>query len=443
MGRKKILEKRMKRLMAKKQALAERAKASADVNEIRSLTEQVEDVNAEIEETQEELDAIEEEGESDGSDPVPGVADLPEGDQRSMSLPGPGTVNGGIVASFRQNYNASQQRENTDPYAGMEYRQAFKRYVQTGEQIPENLTKRDGMPANTTTLGAIIPTTILNEFIDESRKIYGQLYAKVRKINVQGGVKIPISELQGTFKWINESTVSPRQDGGKIKDFIEFSYNIGEIRVSQTLLSSIVAIDFFEKEIVRIMLKAYMRAMDDGIINGTGDGQMLGILQDRRVLENGNVIQMSASDMGNWTAWRKNFFAKLPLGWRNGEFIFPLSTVESYLETMADANNNPIFRQATALSVSDKNAAGSPNGSFFGRDITLVEPDIIPDYDAAESGAVIGVFWQPEEYVINTQMQFGMKRYLDEERNEYVNKMLTVVDGKILNVKGVWLIKKK
>lgn len=346
-------------------------------------------------------------------------------------------VNGKTVASATP---ATASRSD-DPFATMEYRRAFMKFAQTGEEIPANLCTRDGMPANTNTLGATIPTTVLNEFINEIRKRYGNLYAKVRKLNIQGAVKVPIAQLQATFKWISESTVSPRQDGGKISDYVEFSYNTAEIRVAQTLLSSIVGIDLFEREIVNVMLIAYMQAMDVGIVKGTGNGQMLGILNDPRVAATGNYVTMTAAQMSDWSAWRKNFFAKLPLGYRSGEFIFPLSTVETYLETMADSNNNPIFRQATGLEVNDGDAI-NPNGRFFGRDISLVEPDILPDYDSASSGDVIGIFWQPEEYAINTNMAFGMRRWFDEDRNEWVNKMLTVVDGKVLNPMGIWLIKK-
>ena len=325
----------------------------------------------------------------------------------------------------------------------MEYRKAFMKYAQTGEPIPASLYQRDGSPANTDTLGATIPTTVLNEFIQLIRKVYGNLYYKVRKLNVKGAVKIPISELQATFKWITEDTVSPRQDGGNIKDFVEFSYNMAEIRVSQSLLSSIVTIDLFEREIVRIMLIAYLQAMDTGIVKGTGNGQMLGILNDPRVMNQpGHVIQLSASDINNWTAWRKNFFSKLPLGYRAGEFIFPLATVDAYLETMADANNNPIFKQSTGLEVMDGDSR-NPHGRFFGREIALVEPDIITDFDSASAGDVIGIFWQPEEYAINTNMAFGMRRYFDEERNEWVNKMLTIVDGKVLNPRGFYVFTKK
>lgn len=431
--RKKILEKRLARLKEKRDSLKAKALASEDVNEVRSINQSLEDVNAEIEETQEELNAIAEEERS--------ATTTDTAEQRSTPPANAQMVNGGIVGAFGQTTNITQTRENVDPFSTMEYRTAFMRYAQTGAEIPANLYQRDGMPANTNTLGATIPTTVLNEFINEIRKRYGNLYSKVRKLNIPGAVKVPIAELQATFKWVTEDTVSPRQDGGTINQFVEFSYNMAEIRVSQTLLSSIVSIDLFEREIVRIMLIAYMQAMDTGIVKGTGNGQMLGILNDPRVLATNNVVTMTAAQINNWQYWRKNFFAKLPLGYRNGEFIFPLATVDAYLETMADANNNPIFRQATGLEVNDGDAI-NPNGRFFGRDISLVEPDIITDFDSAIAGDVIGIFWQPEEYAINTNMAFGMRRWFDEDRNEWVNKMLTVVDGKVLNPMGIWLIKK-
>lgn len=429
--RKDILKRKHERLLAKRDSLKNKALESADVNEVRSLNGQIEELNEEITDVADEIAAIEEEERAAAA----------QGEQRSAIPANAQLVNGNVVGTFGQPAPASQQRENADPFATLEYRQAFMRYAQRGEPIPEKFAQRDGMPANTNTLGATIPTTTLNEFINEIRKVYGNLYAKVRKLNIRGGVKVPISELQATFKWITEDTVAPREDGGKINQYVEFGYNMAEIRVSQTLLSSIVSLDIFEREIVRIMLIAYLQAMDTGIVRGTGVGQMLGILNDPRVLATGNIVSMTAAELNNWTAWRKKFFAKLPLGYRFGEFIFPLATVDAYLETMADANNNPIFRQATGLEVNDGDSR-NPNGRFFGREIALVEPDILPDFDNASSGDTIGIFWQPQEYAINTNMEFGMRRWFDEERNEWVNKMMTIVDGKVLNPRGIWLIKK-
>lgn len=58
MKRKKRLEARMARLLAKKNSLDARCKASTDVNEVREMTEQLDDINADIADIQAEIDEI-------------------------------------------------------------------------------------------------------------------------------------------------------------------------------------------------------------------------------------------------------------------------------------------------------------------------------------------------------------------------------------------------
>lgn len=451
MPRKKIIERRIRRLEEKRNDIKSKVDNSTDVNEVRSLTTELQDIIDELNDLKDELAELENDDNNDNSnndnqdnsrsnfnvnDNI--VNDNIANNVRAIPK-GATLVNGDItnVASFKTTRSDSDE----DMFASLEYRKAFMQYAQRGIAIPDKFQKRDSA-ANTNTLGAIIPTTLLNEFINEVKLRYGNLYSKIRRLNIQGNLRVPIAKLEADFKWISEDTVSPRTDAGTFNDYVQFSFNTAEIRVSQTLVSSIVTLDLFEREIVEIMMIAYLKAMDEGIVKGTGNGQMLGIINDPRVLATGNVVEFTSDEINNWTEWRKNFFSKLPLGYRAGEFIFPLSTVESYLATMADNNNNPIFRQATGLEVRDGDVK-NPNGRFFGRDISLVEPNILPDFDSAENGDVIGIYWQPQEYAINTNMQFTMRRYFDEERNEWVNKILTIVDGKVLNPKGIWLIKKK
>lgn len=402
-----FLEKRMNRLIAKRNKLAEQAKNSESADEVRSINEQIADMNDEIAEYRAQIESID----AEKRDQVPADAKL---------------VNGKNVGS----YKAEERKE--EPLRSMEYREAFMAYVQSGERR-DAITTAGTAPA--------IPLTVMDYVINTVRERYGNLYAKVRKTAMKGGVEYPIGALKATFKWINESTVSPRQKLDPLAK-VSFNYHTAEIRIAQSFLSSIVTIDAFEQEIARVIAIAYLEAMDYAIVNGTGDGMPVGILNDPRVLATGNVVEMTAAEISNWTAWRKKFFAKLPLGYRAGEFIFPLSTVESYLETMADSNNNPVFRQATGLVVNDGDAQ-NPNGTFFGRAISLVEPNILPDFDTASAGDVIGIFWQPEEYAINENFGFTMRRYFDEETNEWVDKALVVVDGKVLNPTGYYLIKKK
>lgn len=422
--RKKILEKKLARLNAKKLSLNTRCQASSDVNEVRELTEQLEDINAEIEETQAEIDAINAEDAERSAQAEMEAREIPAQAQ---------LVNGNVTAAFQ--IAPIEQNRDENPTATMEYRQAFMNYIQKGTPIPAEV--RNGEVISTAETGAAVPITVMNEVINTVRKRYGNLYSKVRKLSVPGGVEIPIGSLQASFKWVNESTVSPRQKVSKLGK-ISFGYHTAEIRVAQTFLSQILTLSAFEAELTRVIAIAYLQAMDNGIINGSGDGSMLGILNDPRVT---NTITMTASKMSNWTAWRKDFFAQIPLGYRAGEFVFAASTVDAYLETMADSNNNPIFRQATGLEVNDGDAV-NPNGRFFGREIAMVEPDIISDFDSASPGDVIGLFWQPNEYAINENFGFTMRRYFDDETNEWVDKALVVVDGKTLNPTGFYKIVK-
>ena len=438
----KILEKRLARLIAKRDDLTKRGLASEDAAEVRAINEQLAELNADISDIQEELDALM--ADETATAEAEARAAVPPADAQP--------VNAGIVASFSS--ATAQQRSDESPLESAEYRTAFMRFFQRGVAIPDDLQarvsaymqtlppeQRAGDTINTGNAGAVIPITVMREVINTIRKRYGNLYSKVTKTAVQGGVEYPIGALQAEFKWISESTVSPNQSIGSVGT-VSFKYHEAEIRIAQSFLSAILSIDAFEAKIAEVIAVAYMKAMDTAIVKGTGVGMPLGILNDTRVTgAAGHTIALTAAEINNWTAWRKKFFAKLPLGYRNGEFIFNLSTVDAYLETMADNNNNPIFRQATGLEVNDGDAY-DPNGRFFGRRISLVEPEILPDFDTASSNDVIGIFWQPEEYAMNENFGFMMRRYFDDRENKWINKALTVVDGKLLNPTGIYLITK-
>ena len=127
-------------------------------------------MNAEITETQEEIDAIAEE--ERGGDPASNPTEGSE--QRSVIPANAQLVNGTVAGSYTQSTNLTQARAEVDQFSTMEYRQAFMRYAQTGAQtagiLEVDMSTRDGSPANTTTLGATIPTTILNEFIGGNKR---------------------------------------------------------------------------------------------------------------------------------------------------------------------------------------------------------------------------------------------------------------------------------
>lgn len=415
--------KKINELNKRMEELRTKAQSSDSLDEVRSINAQLDELRAEVKDYEAQLAKVEEE------------------ERKAQSSANNDEQRGGVnpMSSYGQNRQMPTVRTSLDRGC-MEYRQAFMEYVQRGTLNAE-LIQRAGGDAGFTVaedIGMLIPETVMNEIIEKYKGVYGTLYSKVRKMNIKGGVKFPIGDFLAKFHWITESTVSPRQKAGEAKDYIEFSYYIGEIRVANSLLSSVVSLPVFESEIADIILRAYLKEMDTVIVNGTGVGQPLGITKDSRIKQS---ITMNTAQFDDWKAWRTQLFAKIPLGLRGGgEFIFPASTVEAHIATMHDDVNRPLYRDDAGANASVPN--GGITARFYGRNVQLVEPDIIPDFDTAKEGDVVGILWNPQDYAINTNMQFGMRRYFDEETNQWVSKALVIVDGKMVDPKSCWLIKK-
>jgi len=407
------MEKFLQDLIARKQAelteLEARNDASTDIAEVRSIGVAIKRVNTEISDAQTEL------------------AKLDADEARGAFNPN-ATLN--VVSATQMNEARS---ENVDPTATLEYRNAFKNYVQTGVDEFPQIEARNEFTV-TAEVGKIIPNTILNEFIKAVSERHGQIYAKVRKLAIRGGVEIPISELAAQATWIAEDAVSDRRKAGEINTSISFKYHTLELRIAQSLLSSIVTLDIFEREIVRIMVEAFAKEMDMMILTGSGIGQPLGILRDSRVT---NEVVMSEDDFADWTKWREKLFAIVPLSKRGGgEFLFTPATWETYLMSMRDNENRPLAKEAAGI------VDGAYAGRFFGRSTDFVEPIAIKDMATAQVGEVVGVFWIPNDYVVNTNLQLAYKRWFDNDKNQYVNKGIVITDGKIADTAGCYIIKK-
>lgn len=416
--RKKFLEKRMARLIAKKKNLVERSNASTDVNELRNINEQLAEINEEIAETQEELDSLpaEDKGEDDTA-----RSTVPDGAQLRGGNP---------IASYGQNTPAEQRTGNA--LDSIEYRNAFMKYVQTGEW---NYEQRADETLITSDVGKIIPNTIMNEFIKEL-KVYGNIYNRVRKLNVKGGVEFPIEELVPTVTWITETTVSETQSVPEIKTSISFGYHIVEARLAQSLLSQVVSLAYLESEMAKLLAEAFVKEFDKVIVSGSGSGQPLGILNDTRVAT-GHKIALTSAEIADWTKWRTKFFAKIPLAYRGqGVFLMTANTWETYIMTLKDANNRPLGTETYGV------VDGETTCRFAGREVILVEPDILKDYDTATSGEAWAIYFKPTDYAINTNMQIGFKRWFSDEKNKWFNKGLCIMDGKLLDVNGVYIFNK-
>ena len=350
------------------------------------------------------------------------------------------------TATFAQ--AGAQARADVDALSTMEYRKAFKAFVQNGTK--SDLLKRADAEHVSGDLGILLPNTIVNEIIKGVEKVYGQLYARVKKTNVKGGVQYPIGAFTASMYWDGtagtdkEHGVSEKQKTGGVTDYVQFTYHIGEIRIAQSLLQTVLTVDAFEREIVNALVEAYVKAMDEAILNGDGVKQPEGILVEAAKGGSGripaaNVISFSAEEMEDWKTWQKKLFAKIPLSMRKlrPEFVMTAETWESNIMTLEDTNGRPVYRETYNPETGDEKC------TFKGRAVTLIEEGGIKSFDTAATGEYFGMMWVPEKaYLINSNMQFSYKKYFDEETNQYVTKALVICDGKVLDGKYIYLLKK-
>ena len=290
------------------------------------------------------------------------------------------------------------------PRSSMEYRTAFRDFVVRGvkSDILE-YQKREDATGTSTDLGVLIPETVMQEIVKGVAKVYGQLYGRVRKTNLKGGVKYPIGSFTAVFNRITESTVSDRQDAGGATGYISFGYKIGEIRLARTLLQAVLSVPVFEQEFAKVISEAYVKAMDIEIMSGAeADNECVGILTEAAALNSKipatNIIEFTADEAADWKEWQKKLFAN----------------------------------------------DGSEKATFKGKEVIFVENDCLKDFDAATDGQYFGMYWVPQKaYAINSNMEFTVVDYFDHETNQWVKKALVINDGKVLDGAYIYLLKKK
>jgi HK97 family phage major capsid protein len=417
------LKKLLKQKEEARSALKEKGNKSDNLEEVRSIGIQIEAIDKEIAEFRTQLEAL-------PDDPIAGGSGQTNLEKRS-NQPGMDPELMKVLSSFGQGNNQQQRSEEPeDKYATLEYRQAFMAFAKTGEMKPE--LRADAM-TTTTDVSAVIPTTILNEVIKQMT-VYGQVFSRVRKLNIKGGVEFPILTLKPTATWIGQTTVSDKQKV-TANTKVSFSYYGLECKVAISLLADTVTLAGFETTITDLIVEAMVKALDSAIISGTGVGTPLGITADTRVPA-AQIVTMSPSEFASYEGWAKKVFSKLALAYKGGAIFFMASgTFEGYINGMVDANGQPIGRINYGI-------ANGPQERFGGKEVIMVEDDVIANYADASTGDVVAIFTNLRNYGFNSNMQMTMFRYFDHDTNEWVDKAILIADGKMIDAKGVVIVKK-
>ena len=315
-------------------------------------------------------------------------------------------------------YRTTNTENEQDIYSTMEYRKAFQNYVLKGEPIPEKFREKRANEITTVSdIGAVIPTTIQNKVI-EDMTIEGKILSRINQTSYQGGVEIPISDINITAKWLESENEVSEEQKAEMNAKLTFRYHVLEARVSISLLSATVSLPLFEATVVAQLKKAMTRALEIAIIEGNGNGQPLGFT--KYTLPTNQVITMTESDIGTVKKWAE-VESEIPESYEDSViYVMAKKTWEMYLNSMTDTTGQKI-------GLGRINEKGQK--ILNGREVLTV--DKLPSFVSAKAGDIFAVVVDLSQYCLNSNLAMYYKKYFDEDKNKWIHKALTIADGKM------------
>jgi HK97 family phage major capsid protein len=419
------LQKILKAKQERKAELGKKAKETDKIEELRSINSELEVLNGEIEEIRDMINSIPDEKAGDeGNEPTEGE----EGEQREQQIQQP--INGAqILGTYGLGGGEGQTQRSADRYSTPEYRSAFMDYVTKNERS-DALEFRADTTTGVGDVGAVIPTTIMNKII-EKMNTYGQIWNRVTKTSFKGGLDIPVSNLKPVATWTSGNAMSDKQKK-VVNGSVNFKYHKLQCRVAVDLIADTVSMSIFEQTITDNIYEAMIMALEQSIINGSGSGQPLGIVNDTEVTEK---VEVKAEDAGKFNTWTE-IISHIPLAFESRVAIIMTKVDwDKYILGMTDVNGQPVGRVNYGID-------GAITRKLLGYDVILVE-GYLPTVDAAESGKAWGIICDLKDYIVNSNLQMTYKRYFDEDTDEWISKSTLIADGKLGDKQGVVLLTKK
>lgn len=318
------------------------------------------------------------------------------------------------------------QETNDDKYATMQYRKAFMDYVVRGTAIPTEY--RADAVTKTTDVGAVIPTTVLNQIVEKLEST-GMILALVTRTAYKGGVSIPVSTVKPTASWVAEGAGSDKQKKSATKDgMVTFAYHKLRCAVAVSLEVDNMAMPAFETLIINNIVEAMTKALEQAIISGSGSGQPKGIIKETPAT--GQVVETAKLSYEDITKVE----AALPQAYEAGAVWCMSKTTFMGFIGMTDQQGQPIARINYGI-------AGKPERVLLGRPVVCC--DYIGSFDAASAGDVVAFVFRFKDYVLNTNYAMGVKKYEDNDTDDQVTKGIMLADGKVVDKNSLVTLKKK
>lgn len=388
----------LKELNEKKEELRKRLE-NAKPEELEEIRKEVEALkNVEVEE-EEETEKIDERSLLKGA-----IESLEE---RNVNL-----LNAKVIEKPKKEERKMEEEKNILETA--EYRSAFLKKLQ-GKKLSEK--EERAMTTATSSVGAAIPTSTLNR-IEEMLRQTSALYNQVDVLNIPGYLAIPVEDTVNNAAWVAEGASSKDVDD-KLASVNFAAYKL--IRtISITAEVSKMTISAFENWIVKKITERMAMAIENAILNGTGNGQPKGILKETiKTLQSAEKGKITYEDLCN-------MMANLKAGYKKGSaFVVNTQTLWKDIATVK-VGDNLVF-------------VPDPTGEFAGR---IFGKPVIEDEFIEEGKILYGLF---SKYTINWNENVNVTSDDSAEfrSGNRVYRGMALVDGKTVNKEAFVLMEKQ
>jgi len=219
---------------------------------------------------------------------------------------------------------------------------------------------------NTTTdSAAVIPTQTLNEVISKARKM-GGLLSVCRSFNIPAKISIPVGTPTGAAAW---NTEGAEVESSKTS---VASVNFGAFEILKVFSISAavkrMSVPAFESYLADELAASVMACLADGVVNGTGSNQGLGILPGITWKDGANALTYTSSSTPSYGDFPRAV-AKLARGYANGaRWAMNNATLFTGVYALTDNNGRPLFVQNPQL---------DSIGKILGFDVVV--DDYLPD----------------------------------------------------------------
>ena len=344
-------------------------------------------------------------------------------EKRNAALENIAAGEGKTVRTFAAPNGAAPEQDD-DKYGSMAYRKAFMQYVTRGAAIPAEY--RTDANTKTTDVGAVIPTTVVDQIISKLENV-GGILALVTKTAYKGGVAIPKNSVKPVATWVAEGAGSTKQK--LATGSITFAYHKLRCAVSVSLEVDTMSIAAFEAYL-RVIIEAMTKKLEESIIKGSGSGEPTGII-NTAADEGESIATVNVAALSYATLIDAE--AELPEEYEgNAKWCMSKKTFMGFIG-LVDENGQPIARVNHGLD-------GKVERYLLGREVVCTQH--LPSFAAADTNAKFGFLFDFTNYDLNTNYAMGVKKYEDNDTDDQITKAIMLADGKVVDYYGLVLLKK-